>query len=288
MASGKTRLLFVFGHPVSHSLSPLMQNYAIQKLMEDIQYLPLDVLPVNLKSAVDILRLPNVLGANITIPHKQKVIPFLNELSKEARITGSVNTIVNKRGKLFGDTTDMDGFLTSLEEEGVNPKGMRVTILGSGGSARAIAFAFAMKTKIKNLRMAARSPEKIKPIAKELQRKLGVNICYSGTDQDEIKSILSETDLLVNCTSAGMVPSVDSIPIDPSALHKNLVVYDIVYNPPQTRLLKEAKKRGCKVISGLGMLIHQGKRSLEIWLNRKIPILYFPRKQMERMLAERI
>ncbi len=275
--TGRTKLLFIFGNPVSHSISPVMQNNALKKLNKDICYLPLQVPSNSLETGINMLKMPNVLGANITIPHKSAVIPFLDKLSEKASIIGAVNTIKNDNGILYGTTTDPDGVFGVLEENNFKLENSNVCILGNGGTARTIAFAMGMNKKIKKLFICARSPEKIKPISVELKDKINITTEVCGTNDPEFKDIIKKTDLLINCTSAGMVPNINTIPLLPEVLHSRLTVLDMVYNPLETRLLKETKQAGGKIISGDGVLIHQGISSLKLWLDTEIPIEYFSR-----------
>lgn len=287
MVDGHTSLIFLFGDPVSHSLSPFMHNHAIEKLDENACYLPLRVPRNKVETAVKFLRMPNVLGANVTIPHKEAVIPFIDELSNESKIIGAVNTIQNRNGILYGTTTDPEGILQSINKEGFDAHKKNILILGSGGSARTVAFAFAMKAKPKSIYMAARSPDKLIPVVKELKEKLELSVNTVDILGKDMKNIISKTDILINCTSAGMIPNEDSIPIKPEYINKNLFVYDLVYNPINTQLLNAAKKAGAKAVSGLGMLINQGRLSLEIWLSRKIPAEYFPEDLLIKNISKK-
>ncbi len=280
---GRTRLLFVFGDPIGHSLSPFMHNRALETLGADLAYLPLHVPPQRIRTAVDLLRMPNVLGANVTLPHKESIIGLVDDLSPESKLIGAANTIHNRKGRLWATTTDPDGVLSSMREENYEPNGRRVVILGSGGSARTVAFAFAMKAGPAHLHLAARAPAKLEPLAAELNQKLGIVCGVSGTSAPDLQNAIKNTELLVNCTSAGMTPNTEALPIDPDLLHRGLTVYDLVYNPLETLLLRHAKARGCRAISGIGMLLHQGRLSLEIWLDQKIPAALFPR---EAVVAE--
>lgn len=270
MVNGATKLIFIFGDPIAHSFSPALHNQALQKLDKNILYLPLQVGRENLKSTVEILRLNNVVGANITIPHKQAVIEYLDGISDEAECIGAVNTVRNKNGKLWGTTTDPLGFINSLKESGFNPDNKNIVILGSGGSARTIAFALALKSKPGWIHLAARAPEKLSGLVRDLEKKTDISVTAGHNSSENISSYIKSADLLVNCTSAGMKPQENAIPIQPDSLHDCLTVYDLVYNPRETLLLKEAKKRGGQVITGDGMLYHQGKASLEIWLDQAI------------------
>lgn len=281
--TGKTGLLFVFGDPVGHSLSPFMQNRALSALGSNLVYLPLHVPANQVCTAVDLLRMPNVIGANVTIPHKQSAVGLVDELSPESKLIGAVNTIHNRQGRLWGTTTDPDGLLSSMREDGYEPAGRSVVILGSGGSARTVAFAFAMKAGPKHLHLAARSPAKLVSLAMELKQKLGLECSVSGTSESDFKAALKSADLVVNCTSAGMTPNPNGIAFEPDLLHKGLAVYDLVYNPLETLLLRHAKARGCRAMSGIGMLLNQGRLSLEIWLGKPVPAGLFSR---EPILAE--
>ncbi len=270
-ARGSTKVLGVFGHPISHTLSPVMHNAAIRALNIDYIYVPFHVLPEDLPRAVDGIRALGIAGVNVTIPHKERVIECLDEVSEYSKQIRSVNTIVNVDGHLKGDTTDGPGFVRSAEAAWGKIDGCRTLILGAGGSAKAVAFALARIGC--RIAIANRTHER----AVELAGCLG-KVYETGTfrvvelDGQALGEEIAETDLLVNTTSVGMHPDVDSIPIPPDLLRGNLMVYDLVYNPGRTRLVVEAERRGASAVTGLKMLVYQGALSFEMWTGIEAPV----------------
>jgi len=268
---GHTKVLGVYGHPIAHSLSPVMHNAAIRALNIDYIYVPFHVLPENLPRAVDGIRALGIAGINVTIPHKERVIEYLDEVSEYSKQIRSVNTIVNMDGRLKGDTTDGPGFVRSAEAAWGKIDGCRTLILGAGGSAKAVAFALARIGC--EIVIANRTHER----AVELVESLG-KVYEAGTFRavelggQALREEIGKTDLLVNTTSVGMYPDADSIPIPPDLLRGNLMVYDLVYNPGRTRLVMEAEKRGARAVSGLKMLIYQGALSFEMWTGMEAPV----------------
>lgn len=238
----------------------------------DALYVPFEVAPRDLKAAVRGLRALGISGVNVTIPHKQAVLPLVDELSTEAKGIGAANTIVFRNGKAKAYNTDGEGFIRSLKSElKINPKGRSVLLFGCGGAAKAIAFVLA--------REGARSisfTDQIEKRARELAAKTKKDFPRCGTKHIPfLRSRIDEealgSDLLVNASPVGMHRG-DPCIINPKAMHKDLAVYDIVYNPPATPLLKEAKKRGIKASNGLGMLLYQGALSFELFTGRKAPV----------------
>lgn len=268
---GGTRVLGVFGHPVAHSLSPVMHNAAIEHLHIDYVYVPFHVMPDALEQAVGGVRALQIAGVNVTIPHKERVIRFLDEISDHARQIGSVNTVINRNGCLFGDTTDGPGFIRSAEAVWGAIGGARVLILGAGGSAKAVSFALARLGC--PVVIANRTRERGAELADALVSVFGPNAARAvSLDRDELAREMKDTDLLVNTTSVGMSPGVGDIPIDPGILRPGLMVYDLVYNPLRPRLVEEAESRGAKAVSGLGMLVYQGALSFEMWTGIEAPV----------------
>ncbi|MCE5200394.1 MAG: shikimate dehydrogenase [Armatimonadota bacterium] len=279
---GSTKILGVFGHPVSHSLSPVMHNAAIEALNIDFIYVPFHVLPDDLGRAVDGVRALSVAGVNVTIPHKERVIEHLDEISEEALRIRSVNTIINTGGWLRGESTDGRGFLRSAEAEWGKLGGASVVVLGAGGSAKAISFALA-EIGCK-LVIANRTRERAEELAGSLNSLFGNGkVSAVGLDLDTLSDEIRRADLLVNTTSVGMHPDVDGIPVSTELLHPGLLVYDLVYNPAVTRLVSEARSRGAKAVTGLGMLIYQGALSLELWTGQPAPIEVM-RKAIEKVI----
>ncbi|MDW7675890.1 MAG: shikimate dehydrogenase, partial [Bacillota bacterium] len=263
----------LLGNPVGHSLSPLMHNHAFRTLGLNWTYVPCLVEEEEIGSAISGLKGLSIKGANVTIPFKEKVIPFLDNLSDEAHIMKAVNTIVNKDGQLTGYNTDGMGFVRSLEELGVSPKGKSIAIIGTGGAAKGVAVALTYHQP-KEIYIIYRSYEKAVALKETLAHSLANSIkLVSLASASELVSALTESQLLINTTPVGMYPKVDQEPIIKlKPKYRHLLVADLIYNPLETRLLQEAKKIGCQTLSGLGMFIHQGALAFELWTGHKAPI----------------
>jgi shikimate dehydrogenase len=248
-----------------------MQNAAIRALNIDYVYVPFHVMPEDLAKAVEGIRALQIAGVNVTIPHKERIIDYLDEVSEYSREIGSVNTVINLNGVLKGDTTDGPGFIRSAETAWGDLGGCRTVILGAGGSAKAVAFALArIGCKIV---VANRTYKRAVELVESLTAAFG-NKGFEAVEleREELAGRLENADLLVNTTSVGMFPDVDGIPLPPDLLHPKLMVYDLVYNPVRTRLVDEAQSRGARAMTGLGMLVHQGALSLKMWTNLDPPI----------------
>jgi len=266
--TGKTAVYGIIGHPVKHSLSPLMQTEAFREVGVDAVYVPFEVEPENLKEAVNGLRALSVKGFNVTVPHKERVVELLDFLTEDAEVLGAVNTVKNENGELTGYNTDAEGFLRSLVEEGVELSGKRVLMFGAGGAARAVGYAL-LKGGVKFLSVVNRNFSRAKAVA-ELLGKRG-NVLVYPLKESAIEVLLKDADLIVNTTSVGMRE--DDPPLfDYSKIPEGITVVDVIYNPPETPLLKAAKEKGCKTVNGLGMLIHQGAVAFEIWTGREAPV----------------
>jgi shikimate dehydrogenase len=266
--SGRTKVLGVLGHPVGHSRSPIMHNEAIKALGLDYVYVPLDAEPDRLKQALDGIRALGIAGVNVTIPHKEAVISFLDEVDDCAREIGSVNTIKNVDGKLIGASTDGPGFMRSLSELDFSCEGRNTVVIGAGGSGRAITFALAKAGA--DVAVLSRTPEKAVDLAKDVNMP---NVRALRTQNSELEAILAEVDLLVNCTPVGMQNgSNGGIPIPLHALQPGALVYDLVYNPPRTKLLVAAEAAGALVVNGVKMLVYQGALSFEMWTGIEPPV----------------
>jgi len=269
---GTTTVLGVFGHPVSHSLSPLLHNAAIRALKIDYIYVPFHVLPCDLPGAISGVRALQIAGVNLTIPHKERVIELLDEVGEHAARIQSVNTVINRDGWLCGESTDGPGFMRSAEAEWGSLRGARVLLLGAGGAAKAVAYALAESGC--EVTVANRTPERAEALVNGLNTVLGRQAVRSvAMTSENLSAEIGNADLLVNTTSVGMSPELESIPIDPELLHKGLLVYDLVYSPPRTRLMAEAEARGAKAVNGIGMLVHQGAISFQMWTGLEPPIM---------------
>lgn len=259
----------VVGHPIKHSLSAVMHNAAFRELGIPQSYSAYDVPPTQLKSFIDNCK-KDFLGLNVTIPHKVEVIKYLDSVSREANLIGAVNTIKFEGGQAVGYNTDGVGCVKALKAEGVEVKNKRVFVLGSGGAARAIILSCLLEgAKVSN---ANRSREKAVALREEFRKKTGKTVEVVSYSEFGLRDELLEADILINATSVGMTPNINESPVSFNALRSGLVVMDIVYNPLETKLLRDAKRIGCKTISGVGMLVFQGAESEKIWYGVDPPI----------------
>jgi len=268
--TGKTRVCGVIGEPIEHTLSPIMHNAAFQALNLDYIFLAFRVKPAGVESAVDGMRALNIRGLNVTMPHKSTIIKHLDRVDLSAQIINSVNTILNKENLLFGFNTDGIGALKALKENGVELKGRKVLLLGAGGAARAIAYAMAKEAD--ELAILNRTVKQAQVLAKLLEKSFNKKIAAGSLSPSDIQSNIRDSDILINATSVGMKPKADESPVAPKLFRSNLAIMDIVYNPLETKLSKEAKAAGAKVVSGVEMLIYQGAASFEIWTGKSAPV----------------
>lgn len=264
---GSTKVVGVFGHPVEHSLSPAMHNAAFAALKLSYIYVPFPVAPEVLGIAIRSLPALGIVGVNLTIPHKESVLPFLDEVTEEARDMGAVNTVHCIEGRLLGDNTDGRGFYEPLREMGVPVAGKRVVVLGAGGAARAIVFRLVREGA--RVLLANRTVERAERLAQAVAE-AGFDTEAVQTlpleDSQELANSIREAELLVQTTRVGMTPETDALPPIPlDALHTNLLVYDLVYNPVETKLLREALQRGCRTVTGVKMLVYQGAAAFQRW-----------------------
>lgn len=270
-----TQLAGVLGYPVRHSLSPAMHNAAFRSLGLNWVYLAFEVPPDLLPQAIAGMRGLGIQGLNLTIPHKEAVIPLLNGLTDAAEQIGAVNTLFWDGGRLLGDNTDAEGFLRAVREAGVKPAGQTVLILGAGGAARAVAYALA-NTNCR-LIIANRTLERAVTLAEAFDAEA------TEMTPESLRRVLPTVDGIVNCTSLGMAPHTETTPpIEWSVVRDTAWVCDLVYRPLQTRLLSEAAARRLKIIDGLGMLVHQGALAFERWTGLPAPV-----EAMRRALTPR-
>ena len=286
LITGKTRVCGVIGDPIEHTMSPAMHNAAFEEMGMDYRYVPFRVKREELGKAVEGMRALNIRGLNVTIPHKVAIMPFLDKLDPLAERIGAVNTIVNDNGVLTGYNTDATGFLQALLERGVEPEGKNVVILGAGGASRAISFILAEKGAdlvILNRRLELDWAEEL---AQRISQAFGRGVRALELSEKNLSLALERADILVNATSVGMSHEAGETPIPARLLKANLVVFDIVYNPVQTRLLTEAEAAGAGTISGLDMLVWQGALSFEKWTGRKAPVDLMKREAIEALAHE--
>lgn len=266
----RSELVGAFGCPIDENPTGVMEEAAFAAKGLDYRYLTIKVKEGDLKAAIEGVKAFNMKGINITIPHKVKVLEYLDELSEAAEIIGAVNMIVNKDGRLYGENTDGKGYLKSLTDNGVSPEGKTITILGAGGAARAISVECALKG-AKKIYIVNIIRDQGEELVELLRKRTGVDaefIMWDGAID-----IPEDTELLSNATSVGLYPHVDQKPdINYDTVRADMVVTDVIFNDPHSLFLQEAEKRGAKTINGLGMLVNQGALNFEMWTGVEAPV----------------
>lgn len=271
--TASTTLVGLIGWPISHSVSPVMHNAAFAELRMNWRYVPLPVRAERVGAAVAGVRALGLRGVNVTVPHKQAVMPFLDRWSPAAAAIGAVNTIiVGEEGELLGDNTDAAGFVTDLRANGVDPAGKRVLVIGAGGSARAIVYGLA-EAGCDSLVLLNRTLDKAESLLVAMRELFPAVPMTARPFPDGVAESAADAELIVNCTSLGMSPNLEGLPWDEEIeFSPQQTVYDLVYNPAVTRLLQLASVDGATVIGGLGMLIHQGAIAFERWTGETAPV----------------
>jgi shikimate dehydrogenase len=265
-----TQLCGLLGNPVEHSLSPAIHNAAFEKMGLNFVYLAFKV--EDLPGAVKGLRaLGNLRGFSVTIPHKVAIMPLLDEVEPTAKNIGAVNTIVIESGRLIGSNTDASGALRALTEAGAGIRGEKVAMLGSGGAARAIAFALAAGAGIAKLTLLGIDEKERTALAKDLKAKTSLQLADGTITDDALRRAIEESKVLLHCTPLGMHPNVRESCVPASLLKPHLTVMDIVYNPLETKLLADARAAGCKTIRGIEMFLNQAVGQFELWTKQKAP-----------------
>lgn len=270
--TGKTRICGIIGDPIEHTMSPVMHNAAFARMGIDYCYVPFRVSREDLGKAIEGMRALNIVGLNVTIPHKVAVIPFLDELDPLAEKIGAVNTIVNESGVLKGYNTDAAGFLQALLEQGIEPKSKNVVVLGAGGASRAVSFILAERGARLAILNRQSELDWAVELAKQISQTFNRKTEALELNEANLAALLDKADIVVNATSVGMRPDTDQTPVPARLLKPDLVIYDIVYNPIKTRLLGEAEAAGAKTISGIDMLVWQGASAAEKWTGLKEPV----------------
>lgn len=283
--TGKTKLLGIIGDPVEHSLSPVMQNAAIATLGVDYVYIPFPVKPQNLETALTGLSVVGVQGFNVTIPHKQAILPFLSVVSSTAQLVGAVNTVWRTEMGWQGTNTDVTGFLAPLQSLSRNWRNTAPAILGNGGAARAVIVGLA-ELGCPQIHVFGRNLEKLQQFQQSwVNSSLIASIeVYSW---DKLPEMLSETELLINTTPIGMFPNSDRSPIERSWWQKmppQAIAYDLIYTPSPTQFLKDAQQQGLMIIDGSDMLVYQGAAALELWLKQSVPVEVMSRTLKDYLL----
>lgn len=274
--TGHTGLLCLLGSPVAHSVSPAMHNEACKQLGLDYAYLAFDVPEEKMPAAVEGLRTMGARGWNITMPGKNIMCKLADKVSPASEISGACNTIVNDNGVLTAYTTDGVGFMRAVEENGVNIIGEKMTLLGAGGAATAILVQAALdgvaEINVFNVRDAffERAEEIVAKLNERTECKVTLN---DFSDPEVLRKAIADSRILVNGTSLGMAPNTDrTIITDTSMFHEGLFVFDVVYNPRETRLLREAREAGCQTANGMYMLLYQGAASFKLWTGMDMPV----------------
>lgn len=281
--TGKTRLCGLIGDPVEHTMSPAMHNAAFRNLGIDYLYVPFRVKKEELGKAIDGIRALNIRGMNVTIPHKVAAIYLVDELDPLAEKIGAVNTIVNDNGILKGYNTDGEGFLRTLLENEIEPEGKHVAVLGAGGASRAISFTLANRGAHLSILNRIQELDWATELASRISQIFGREVEALELNQKNLAGVLSKTDILVNATSVGMTPNINETPVTIGLLKSSLVVFDAVYNPFETRLLREAKAIGARTIGGLDMLVWQGALAFEKWTGQKAPVELMKNEAMKAL-----
>ncbi|WP_236908698.1 shikimate dehydrogenase [Clostridium sp. Cult3] len=281
-----TDVYCLIGHPVSKSLSPVIHNSFFELIDKNCLYLVFDVEEGNLKTIIDGIKVLNIKGFNVTLPYKINIIDYLDEISDEAKLIGAVNTVKNERGKLIGYNTDGMGFIRSLHMMDLDIKNKNMLILGAGGAANAIATTLALNG-AKKIYINNRSIESAKRLAEKIKYQFPNTLVeYGGVDLIGVKK--EKIYMIINCTSAGMYPNVDDIPIILDGFSDDLIVYDLIYKPRNTKLLKVAQDKGYRTINGLYMLINQGLYSQKIWIDDEKCNVYNYFDEIRRVLENDI
>jgi shikimate dehydrogenase len=273
----------LIGHPVRHSLSPILHNAAFKEvgLGGKYCYLAFDVLESDLKHVIAAVKALNIRGLNVTIPHKRAVMDYLDHIDTTAQSLGAVNTIVNNQGFLRGYNTDILGVTNALKEAEFDSTNKKIVILGAGGAARAVSFATGRKAA--EIVVINRVLQRAMDLCQDLLENFHIEVRYYHLSENILKDEVRNADLLVNCTPVGMWPDTKKTLLTRETIPKTLTVFDTIYNPLETQLLKEAKKVGATTISGLAMFVHQGAIAFELWTGKKAPL-----KTMKEVVIEQL
>ena len=267
--NGHTKQLGIIGYPVEHTFSPNMHNFISETVHNNYVYGAWCVKPEDLKDAIGGMRALGISGINVTAPHKVEVMKYIDVVTDGAKKLGSVNTVVNRDGKLYGYNTDADGFCMALTKAGIEIENSRILIIGAGGVVRPTLIRL-IDNKPKSITVVNRTKSKAKTLAEDILKSTGFEV---NTEIDKL-----EFDIVINTTSAGMEPQENVMPIenieeinDLSFINENTAAVDMIYNPDKTLFLQEAEKRGAKILNGLGMLIYQGMIAYELFTDTKLP-----------------
>lgn len=267
-----TKRVGLIGWPVEHSVSPEMHNMAFQTVgLHDWHYELLPTPPEELEDRIRNLVQEGFVGANVTIPHKQAVIPHLDRVALAARSVGAVNTILIEDGQTEGHNTDVAGFLLDFQSRKIDLRNKRALVLGAGGSARAVVLA--LSNKGVQVTVVARREQAAWDLRQQVRGIVSRNLDIMVQSMGALGKIAPEVDLIVNCTPVGMWPNIDESPWPNDVLiPSHVIVYDLIYRPRVTRLMQQARASGAKAFDGLGMLVHQGVAAFELWTGQQAPV----------------
>lgn len=280
----KSKLCAVIGWPVEHSLSPAIHNAAFEAAGLNFAYLAFAVKPGDLSGALAGVRALGIRGLSVTIPHKVDIIPLLDEVEELAAKTGSVNTVVNDAGRLRGCSTDGPGALAALEAAGVDPCGRDVLLLGSGGAARAIGFALVWQRPPARIRIHGIIPEEVDRLSRDLLQASSVEV--EGGSMERLAGSLEDADIVIHATPIGMSPDTSHALIEKEMMRPGQCVFDIVYNPLETELLRRARAAGATVVPGLGMFVQQAVLQFRLWTGTEPPVQVMERVVRKSLVGE--
>ncbi len=267
-----TKIVGIIGHPIKQSFSPKLHNSTFNKLGLNYIYLPFDVPPSNLKETLKAMGLLRIRGLNVTIPHKERIIQFMDHVSEEASTVGAVNTVVNEGNQFFGYNTDVNGIVESLNPYKKEIAKNTATVIGAGGAARAVLYALIRNFKVSKINIINRTEERLDTIKAYFDEKMHFdNISVYELMPKENLEIYQSSNIIINTTSLGMAPNVDDTPTDlPKSFNSSQIVFDLVYNPLKTKFLELAENQGATIIDGLKMFAVQGAKSFELWTGTSI------------------
>lgn len=266
MITGHTKTLCIIGYPVGHTMSPIMHNATIKELDLNYIYVAFNVNPDNLEKAVQGFRALDIKGINVTIPHKETIIKYLDEIDPISEKMGAINTIKNDDGYLKATNTDAAGARKSLIDAGFTIEGKNIVFIGSGGAARSIAYI--LSEEAKKIVLTDIVEERAVTVAREITKNMEANVEGKLASAKVLAEEIKHADLLINATPIGMHPKEGDSPISKDLLHQELFIFDVIYNPMETQLMKEAAEIGCKTLSGLDMLINQGVIAFKWWTGK--------------------
>jgi shikimate dehydrogenase len=283
-----TELIALIGHPIKQSYSPFIQNVAFDLMKLDFIYLAFDVPADNLIAGVQSVLALGLKGLNVTLPHKEKIISHLDDVAEEASIIGAVNTVVNDHGKLYGYNTDVNGIYESLLPFKDEITGSKVSVIGAGGSARAVIYTLIRHFKPEEIFIINRTQQRADTLMNHFSLKMRYDTFQTmELFPPDIVKTLSSSKLIVNATTVGMMPDFeDSVTDLDESFNEEQIVFDLIYNPAKTTLLTLAEKQGAKIIGGMKMLVSQAAKSFELWTGKEMPVEQIS-KSLELYIAEK-